>query len=1062
MSNLKKFLYLYFSFSVVLISSKLVYSAETTAVRMPPFFWYESDPESHKKFLMALLLYWEGKDSAGEFNLLAPLYYNSKTVEEQIRVLLPFHFRYRSPESELNLWGPYLHKKFLQGESRFLFPLYFHSLTAEGQSTLFALYFQQQNPKFESKVFFPLFWNLHYHDPAQKSYETFIPFYMKIVGGKEMSKTIVSPFFWLFKDASVSQGLVPPYYWRHSQFEKTEIGFPIYWRFLWKEENSFKDVQVAVPWFRVQSDYGTLKAFVPLYWSRTKIFEQDTSSSSFSHAGTPRVAPLQESLRSQDTGALLKQSRWDLLLPLMFFSQKPDGSKKIVTPLFSRFRDEDGREYGHSGLNFFSRDVWGGRTEGLFPFFYYRSEPDFFKFRFLGLYIEKDYKEEHLQTSIFPLFRYRRDTDRKQFLTLFFYRDKDPDRSRGFLLSYFWRTDYRLVLKDASSASTKKVDDSVAPLGEENRIIAFRKRFLIPLAWHFQSETQKTTIVPPLLAFHSHEGYDLSFIAPFYFQRRKENDKLTVIPPLIARESPERRWLGLFFIFWQNAKPNQSSFTFFPLYRKSKFPDGYSLLFPGFYFLREGDETQGFALPYFWDHRGQTQYEIFPPFYLRFQRPTWTVKSFFPFYTIQTAQIKERGIFPLWAKTDSVTQSTATPKHFLADSHRFLPFYFYRKVEDGSDLFLPIMLGRIEKGLNKSKEKIVRGRMLLLNYWESSPTSFLNRFDPIYSYHRSQESKGFSAPTAPFPLWQYERDGLESDENKVVRGAFFPYYWKVSKTARQDLLVPVFYQRREKSPDGKKEIAKTTWLLNYYSSQEAATFEKKTFFVPIYWNFESKNERRTVVPPFWTERGPNFKRDILFPLVWSVSRDQESLAIFFPLVLKFSNRTEKRSATFMPGYWQSKDPETSTLLVGNFFKRESYLKGEKTTVFFPIIWDSRSPQRRIFSAFPLFWKLRAGARSITYLFPLYFRHQRENLEWKIAFPIYWNYKTKESEVQVIPPYFSIFSQDSQTKTTGIAPFWTYATNLREQWKNFQILGGLFGFEKSATKTTLTFLYFFHL
>lgn len=1005
--------------------------------------------------MMTLLLYWSGREGTDKFDLLAPFFYQSITTEEDIRVLLPFHFQYQSKDLQLKLFGPYFSKSTIQERTRFLFPLYYDSTSPDTKLTFFALYFRQRTSELDSDILFPLYWSVRPRSIERKSYETLIPFYLKVALKKDRSRTILSPLFWWYKDPVVSQGFFPPYYWNYTEMNKTGVGFPLYWRFFKKEDGREKDIHIAVPWFKYSTNRFQIKSFVPIYWSgATSMFDQEPSTVS------------------------VGQNQWHLFLPLLYSSKKADGTTKILTPLFSRFHDRDGKEYGHSGLNFFVRDVWGGKSEGIFPFFHYREEPDFFRLRFLTFYLERYQNNEQLRTSLFPLFRYRRTADRKQFLTFLFYRDKDPDISRGFFIPYYWSTE-------------RNPDDP-------NHPVVSQKRILFPLVWHYQSEDQKTTIGLPLFASYVRQNYNLKLLLPLYFDRTKGQDRFIIIPPFMARYSPEKKWIGLFFVFWKSEKGNQTSQTLFPIYRRSKFADGFSFLLPGYYYLKRGDETQGFVGPYLWDYRGKTQYDILLPLYWRFKRPTWTIKTFFPIYTIETEQIKEQGFFPIWAKTvpspkkfnegtvpsienllrdgtapshktvesldkeRDVSSSTATPKHFLADSHRVLPFYFYRKLDSGSDLILPILLGRIEKGLDSNKEKIVKGRILLLNYWEKSSNHFMNRFDPIYSYYNRPEKKGFSAPTAPFPLWQYETEFPEDEKGKIIKGAFFPYYWKRTRILERDMVFPIFYHRREMSPSDQKELFRVTWLINYYASQNAETTKKKRLFVPLYWHFQDKYESRTIVPPVWMERGKNFRRDIVFPLWWNFIRDKEKLFVLFPFFLKSSDDTTQSRMLFFPGYWQKEDPDSSIRLAGLFLQREDFLKQKKTTVVFPIFWQSQEPERTSRSIFPIYWELKSKTRLMTYFFPLYFQHKKENLDWKIAFPLFWRFHTKDTDIKVVPPYFSIYSQNSQIKTDGFAPIWSYSRNVQGNWKSFQILGGLFGYERRDLQKKLIFLYFFKL
>jgi hypothetical protein len=63
---------------------------------------------------------------------------------------------------------------------------------------------------------------------------------------------------------------------------------------------------------------------------------------------------------------------------------------------------------------------------------------------------------------------------------------------------------------------------------------------------------------------------------------------------------------------------------------------------------------------------------------------------------------------------------------------------------------------------------------------------------------------------------------------------------------------------------------------------------------------------------------------------------------------------------------------------------------------------------------------------------------------------------------VVPPYFSIVSLKDQTKTTGFAPLWIYSRNQAQNWKNFHILGGLFGYEREGDKKFIRLFYWIRL
>ena len=489
--------------------------------------------------------------------------------------------------------------------------------------------------------------------------------------------------------------------------------------------------------------------------------------------------------------------------------------------------------------------------------------------------MSRDRSDEHLNASLFPLFKYKRDGDRAQVLTPPFYLDRDGDKSRGYFANFFWSRD-----KEGNA-----------------------KTVFFPLSWRFRTADSLTTVVPPLIAFHKDTESRFSLVAPFYFRRQKGDDVLKIIPPFMSRVTPERTWKGLFFLYWRTSRPDRDAVTLLPLFRLSHFPGGRSVYLPGFYHLREGAETQGVAGIYLWDHRGKTRYDILPPLYWDFRRPTWQVKTLFPAYRFRNEDILEKGFFPLFAHTYDARASSGAPKHFLADSHRVLPFYFYRKLENGHDLWLPFVLGRFEKGEDSKKREVTRGRLFLLSYWERTPDTFTSRLDPLYSYYRTPDSKGFMAPTAPLPLWRYEVTGMKDEKAKVTQGAFFPYYWKETFTSRRDLFLPLYYRSRQMSEDGKDELARRTWLL-------------------LYFNFKDKDRETTLFPPYWRERAGKTTRDVFFPLYWQLKSPERSFSYFFPLY--FHHRREAGEAKVVfPVFWNFKTARSDVRVVPPYFSVKS-------------------------------------------------------------------------------------------------------------------------------------------
>lgn len=915
-----------------------------------------------RSFLMALLLYWRGKDRESLFNLFAPFYYDFQSEQDKVRVLLPIHFYRQTGDKSLFILGPYFSKRSISEQTKFIFPLFF----------------KNEDEKLKSKLIFPFYWSFQSLTEEKKLHELLFPFYLRVKGEKDQD--IYSPVFWSYKDLKTSKGILPPFYWKLTESSKTQIGFPLYWRFF-KKDPELKELEIAFPWIYLRSGNNSFRTFAPLYWGRTKE----------------------------------EKGEWNLFFPLLFQSEDKKGNNKCITPIFSRFKDENGRIWGHTGLNFFLREPWGGKSEIFFPFLYYRGEPDFFKLRCLSFYLEHHHDQKHFETSLLPLLRYRRDSDRRQIFVLAFYRDKDPEVQRGFFLNYFWRKETAL----------------------EKNSPGLQKHILFPIFWSVRSEDQKTTILPPLFALHEKEDFKFSLLTPLIFQIKKGGETFTTFfPAYMKRAVPERSWTTHFFLFWRHQKGKEAIAGLFPIYRRASFPNGSSLLLPGFYYLKEGKETQGFVLPYFWDKRGPTQYQFLPPFYCQFSRPTWGFKSLFPIYKFENQEIKETGIFPFWARTKS-----KGPEHFLANSHRFLPFYFYRKLRHGTDLWMPFLLARFEKEIIEENQKTIRGRLFLISYWERSAKSSLTRLDPLFSFYRTPASKGFAMPTAPFPLWKYEVKGAKKEE-QIVEGTFFPYFWKRSPHLRKNLFFPVYYSKKKISEESLKEVSQVQWFLAYFSSSDELEQKRKTFFFPFYWYFAEKGKSIRVLIPYLREREPQMTRDIFFPVWWRSQKKESKTSVFFPIFYKAYQADLKEKTIFFPGFWVRKSPESSSLLFLNFLQKSSYKTQEKSTFFFPLYWQESEPKK-----------------NSAYLFPLYFKYTKEHFHSKIFFPLYWKFEGVDTSIQIVPPYFKVYSKQDEESTTGFAPLWTYSHNRLKTAKSFQLLGGLMGIEKKEGKTKFTLFYF---
>ncbi len=995
---------------------------------------------------MALLLYWSADDPDQQFRLLAPFYYRSAAPGESLRIFLPFHFNQEDNQGSQSLWGPYYHSKSLKAETRVLFPVYFDLESGPSRLSLSPLYLRQRNERRDDWTLLPLYWRHRTLGDSPKTWDLFLPFYLRYK--TQAARTFYSPFFWSYKDDKLSQGFGIPYYWRSAEDSKAQVVFPVYWRFARKDEETFRDIQIAIPWFRWQTRRSSLRSFFPIFWGRTLYYEDESGPGPGPNSSTETVT----------------MSRWDMLLPLYFGLENPQGYRKWITPVMSRFTDADGTRYGHTGLNFFKHDPWGGKSDVFFPFLYYREEPDSYAFKSWIFSISADFENRTRSHGIFPLYSWRRDGDRVRFLSPFFFRDRDPEHHRGFFLNYYWKADR-----------------------DETGKITETQKVLFPLFWDFASEDSRATIIPPLAAFLRDPEERLSFVLPFYFNRERKMERWRFIFPIYRRYSLEKDTFSFLFLFWKTHRPNKDTVTLLPFYRKSSTDRGASIFLPVLYYLRNGDVTQGAVFPYFWDDRGRTQYSVLFPLYTNFRRPAWKIKSVLLGYRFTGQRLKESGFFPFWAVTKSVEYSSATftpldspseprdphdedvvlstppaEKAFLADSHRVLPFYLYRHLERGSDLWLLPLLGRVQKEKDKEGYPSLKTRYLLMGSWNRDRKSFSHRFDPLFGYERNERRKSFAMPTVPFPLWKYDVENPQDPPNRRISGAIFPYYWKETAAMERDLVFPLYYHREEKDADTGKETYRVTWLLLYYGNENSLKNRGKRFFFPLYWHGHREDHAWTLLPLFWRETGDDLSRNIFFPFYWQSRRDESRLWVLFPLYVRTRDDEEQTRSVIAPGFWSSSAKDRSSMLIGPYYRRDAAYPEEKTRALFPLYWSRSGPERSSRAFFPLYWEWKAKDDQVRYFFPLYFRREKEGLASHVIVPIFWRFRTKELDVKVIPPYYALESIETGTRTRGVAPFWAYSSNEREDWSDFEVLGGFFGVHREGQQKEWTLLYLLKL
>jgi hypothetical protein len=902
------------------------------------------------------------------------------------------------------------------------------------------------------------------------------------------------PLLWSFRSPESSTTVVPPVF--HARRGNSYIGSAALLSWWGGNRDKGSNWQLFLPfYYGGRGDHGK----TALYLSPLGGYRRDDNAGS--HGLTWLAPPI---LRWHDRQSELEsylllywhyrdiQGDSDTTLVGNYYQRKdPNGSTRVVFPLFWSFKDKRNGASAHSLFPFyFHRHSAEERTTtaGIFPLWaYWRRFADgghsagLFPFVFSG----ERHDRSHLIVA--PLLWHFRNQDKSSTLALpLWYHSRDANSSHTYVppLLYFSGQDrgasyhIQIPLFWHFADSRRGTSTTIAPLffrdvdrnGTANGILPLlfwgggsqRSHFvLFPIFWHFRDDSvQRSTTV-----------------AGLYWHRRWGNETTDALFPI--------------FHYRRGTRPGgqeESSLTLFPLFHHRKNSQASLFLSPLAAWTNRPGLKAGFAGPYFWVRNDQVDAQGVPLLYLDHTRLSTgeRTRMFGPWIMVDSPSVSTRVLFPLYARFRE-----------KGDVGTYVfPLYFGRRSDSGYhlDSFLPfywssydqhhraLSIGPWFSTRNHQTQSRATGLLPLYAYAKNPQRSFLAT--PLFYYHRNHETQT-SQVIAPlyfqsshpdggwrvvFPLWWQSRNKGESQAflfplfwhfaNRDEQSSFTlagPLLWSHKGTDRTRGLLPLGWYSR----DPQNETGSNALMPLFYESH---TRTNQTFATALFGFGTGPDRFWMYVPPFVWKDNSKSRFSMLFPLWFSsTNKAAETNTRVIPPLLHYSRSTPTHSlSTALLLYWRKTNVLSSTTLGLPLYYDIHNYRDSRLTMFLPLYMRYRNhvSEQTYNMVFPLFYRRSGPTDATTIAFPLYWRFWSQERSTTVLFPLYWGVRRATWEgAYIFPTIWTSkgLGPEAGTSNFWVFPFWHYQVK-RPGDVSWDALLGLAGYERIGRSRFLTILF----
>jgi len=785
-----------------------------------------------------------------------------------------------------------------------------------------------------------------------------------------------------------------------------------------------------------------------------------------------------------------EEERRLLMLSMLYWNvQDRSSSYKLMLPVFYRWRESDRSLLVSLPLVFsYRRPTEKWMVAGLF---FRHSDPRVTHTALFPFYWQKIRAEGGRVTTLPPfLFYDYRSGDRQKVdqVSLWGWSRRRGDRRLGFLLNYAWFDDpgvrtrvffpaywrFRnpggkldvlapFYWKRSAPTAPPQTDMGLFPLAGAGWG-ARRSHYLLPVYLYSRGEKSRSFLTLPFSSFvnddqraghlglyfysrdpdlrlsgvfplwylrRSADGFEEKTQILNFYQRRENEDYFQTLFPLYGYWSdPDGAhlvsWLALwrrkegsssgwsYLYHWRNADNGDRTRVFFPLYWHFRRPPdwGVDVLFPFYARTRDGDSTLTAVPPFLWKKTRD--------------RRTWSL--LFLYWRDHQADRGSTTLFPLFHYNYNARRRLFfsplawTRRSALSREGIVLPAYWYRSAESKRFIFFPV-------------------------YWGSAtPSKSLTIVPPYYRWRR-EERRAYGL----FPLWG-------RDFSPEERGGYlFPFYWYSADKKGDGLwIVPpllVYLSRGGTGTDRPRSHLQ--YLLLGGVAREGENLEHE--FFPLYKYIRRADFRnfwapRGIALAAWERQGPR-RKGFVFPYAWRRS-------------------PERDWDLFVPLWYRSREFETtgSTASVARGAGRGG------ASVFFPLYWAGRNPERDYRCVLPLYFHYGEPGRRLNVLAPLWMTYDSPaGKKFRMFFPLYWRFLRKGEEksstndvrsvdrdIVVLGPWYrvTVTRPGGRSRTVGLAPVFS-STVSGPNDRYFEILGGLFGRDIQSGLRRYRIFYFFY-
>ncbi|MCC6749625.1 MAG: hypothetical protein IT371_18310 [Deltaproteobacteria bacterium] len=991
-----------------------------TAILPPLLSGYQTDPSRDLWRALFLGLVYYRREGAGRSHAVLPFFYRRRDGERSFTWSVPFNFYWRrgarggaisfplfwqvrSPERSLTVAGPFFHRR--RGSVRYgaLLPLaYYHVGPTTRTTVAFPLFIHRSREGGRrSQVISPLFWSERDDEARVRQWGLLVPpYFHRRDSDREVNWLFPLVLRWHTKADRVTTWVIPPLILRGDPEGASQVFFPLFWRFAERQRGAVATTSVFFPlWYRRKNlDGSHFNLLFPFFYKR----RPDGFSTG--------LFPL---LFAGGGGG----RRHAVVFPVFWHVKNARASTTVLGPAYYRSHAAGGYATGLLPL------LYAGSREGrsyqvLFPLFWHlKSRPEGYDTTVLGpffygssrkgrvvgllpLFAAGSWKGTRFATVLPPVFYHASNARDGRSTTLagLYYASRDRERAGQTLFPIFYRR--QRFAKEGTTTST-----TLLPLFHYRTGPA--GQLLVTPAGGFRRSADGTRhegLVGPV-AWHRGPRTRGFAIVPLFlhYRRPAEQATTTILLPIGVRHvSPELKAYVWFPLFWRFVEPKERSLVLFPVYWRMR-------------------QEQG------------VHADVLFPLFWRWHSPRRRLEVAGPWFRHRTATTHTSGLFPLalYRRNEERSYLGAAPLFYY--EHRF----------------------------REQERSVIWGPLYFKTYREGYATGLF----PLFFHKRTPERRY----TVITPLiWHFA-----SPQAQTSTTFLGPFFYRRKANARAFGLLPLLYTGTDGAGD------RTTALFPlFYHRKELA---RRALYTPLFGVDRSPERKRFYAAIYWHERGEKRDLDLFFPLALRLRNHDAQATSVFAFPLYFGRWSPARSFHLLfPVVWRWRGIDTSATVVFPFIWDVHDRHQARTTVVFPFVMRRRDHEERSTAyltppgiwvkshregtdavVFPIFWHFGGKERSSTVGFPLYWDFKRPGHRTTIAAPFFWRFDRPSTRTYVVLNSYYKRDKEKDTYTFHLIPFF-HVERKRPGDVHWEVLTGLFGYERIGRRRFVTVFFFFNI